>query len=189
MLLYHTVYTPLKWSVLLNTCETISDKQSTRTRGHACSSCSSLRQDDVPVLPSEHGRTGTSGRQSYLTLQFFPLNRENVHRSYLQRRQVTCFQHPLLSKSQNTVLLLKNGISFAPICAATSAGVCQVELPRSPAAPNLESNISLNKETHNQNQCYQASPAVCKPIFCCWPFLCCPELLNIRRSGVPNNSV
>lgn len=189
MLLYHTVYTPLKWSVLLNTCETISDKQSTRTRGHACSSCSSLRQDDVPVLPSEHGRTGTSGRQSYLTLQFFPLNRENVHRSYLQRRQVTCFQHPLLSKSQNTVLLLKNGISFAPICAATSAGVCQVELPRSPAAPNLESNISLNKETHNQSQCYQASPAVCKPIFCCWPFLCCPELLNIRRSGVPNNSV
>ena len=67
-------------------------------------------------------------------------------------------------KSQNTFLLLKNGVSFAPICTATSAGVCQVEFPHSPVALNLESNVSLIKEIQNQEQRYQAFPPVCKPI-------------------------
>lgn len=57
--IYHTMHKLLKSSVLLDTCEAISDKQSTRIWGHVSSGCSLLRQDSTCVLPSERRSTTT----------------------------------------------------------------------------------------------------------------------------------
>lgn len=118
MLLYHTMYMPFKLPALLDTCESICDKQAGRTWGHACSGCSWLQQDAVCVLPSQHGRTATSGSHSCATLHFVPLNSQNVHGSCLQRRQGIHFQHTPHSKSQNIFPVLKNGVFFVPTCTA-----------------------------------------------------------------------
>lgn len=114
---------------------------------------------------STAGLVGTSGRQSYLSLHFFP-TQQTKHAQFLFREDKSHIFKSIHSKSQNTFLLLKNWIYFAPICTATSAGIWQVELPHN---TYLESNISLNKETHNQEH-YQAFPTVYKPISASYHF-------------------